>query len=173
MDRTQAEARTMVLPAGYWGAAVTDVVGVAGLVALGAWIRFPLPFSPVPVTLQTFSVLLASYLVAQRRAAVGIGLYLALGLTGAPLFAVPSGATIGYLAAFVTVPHVVTRFRHPMMGMVAASGIILGLGAAWLALWLRVNAIQAILLGVVPFVPGDMLKLLAAYGLVTWLTKKE
>ena len=139
-----------------------DICGVAGLVALGALIRIPLPFSPVPITLQTFSVLLAAALVSRERAVAGIGLYVFLGLLGAPLFAVASGATLGYLVAFLLAPHVVARFRTPLAGMAAASLLIYLLGAAWLCYWLQIPVMVAVSIGVLPFVPGDLLKLMAA-----------
>ena len=139
-----------------------DVCGVAGLVALGALIRIPLPFSPVPVTLQTFSVLLAAALVSRERATAGIGLYVALGLLGAPLFAVASGATLGYLIAFLLAPQIVSRFRSPLAGMAAATSLVYLLGAAWLCHWMQLSPVAAVTVGVLPFIPGDLLKLIAA-----------
>jgi len=139
-----------------------EICGVAGLVALGALIRVPLPFSPVPITLQTFSVLLAAALVSRERATAGIGLYVVLGLLGAPLFAVASGATLGYLVAFLLTPYVVTRFRAPLAGMAVASLLVYLLGAAWLCYWFQFSVLTAVSVGVLPFVPGDLLKLMAA-----------
>lgn len=149
--------------------AVFDVLGVAGFVALGALVRIPLPFSPVPVTLQTFSVLVAAFAVGRSRATLGIALYVGLGLAGAPLLAAASWATLGYLMAFVATPYAVARFRNPLFGMCAASLLIYGMGAAWLCVWLGLPVWQALLLGVFPFIPGDLLKLLAAYKVVGWI----
>jgi len=143
--------------------ATLEILGVAGLLAVGALLRVPLPFSPVPVTMQTFCVLIAPFLTRPGRASAGIGLYVALGLAGAPLFAVTGGATLGYLAGFVAAPWIVTAFRRPAWGMIAAMGVIYALGAVWLSVWLGASMFQAVMVGVLPFLPGDMLKLIAAH----------
>lgn len=148
---------------------IVDVVAVTGLMAAGALVRIPLPFSPVPITLQTFVALLAAFAVGRHRASAGILLYVVLGTVGAPLFAVRCGATFGYLAAFIAVPYVVTAFRRPVSGMIAATLFIYGLGVAWLVLALGFTPMQAIMAGVAPFVPGDVIKLIAAHRLVGWV----
>jgi biotin transport system substrate-specific component len=145
-----------------------DVLGVAGLIALGSLLRFPLPFSPVPVTLQTFAVLLAACVVPANRAALGATLYLALGLAGAPLFATASGATLGYLIAFCFTPYLVSGLGRGALGLIAATGAIYLSGAAWLAFWGGFGPYQALALGVLPFLPGDLLKAAAVYRLVLW-----
>ncbi len=146
-----------------------DVVGVAGLVALGAWVRIYLPFSPVPVTLQTLPVLVAGFAVGWRRATAGIMLYLAAGLAGAPLFAVSYGATFGYLAAFVFTPWLVTRYRSAGYGLAAGTCLIYVLGAGWLWLWPGCPVWHAVLTGVIPFIPGDVIKALVAHRVIKWL----
>ena len=146
--------------------AALDVVAVAGAVALGAFVRVPLPFSPVPLTMQTFVVLLAGFAVGRSRATAGILLYLGLGLAHVPIFAAPFGPTFGYLLAFAAVPFAATHFRNPAAGLLAASAFILVAGATWLGFWMHWTAWQAIVAGVVPFIAGDILKALAAYSLV-------
>lgn len=148
--------------------AALDILAVGGLMALAAQARFLLPFSPVPVTLQTFIALSAGFLVGRHRAAAGIALYCVLGLAGTPLLAVSSGATLGYLAAFVLAPYITTGFRTPVRGMLAASLCIYVLGAAWLCLFLRMSLRDACAVGVLPFLPGDAVKLLAAVKLAEW-----
>ncbi len=152
---------------------VLDILGICGLIALGALIRLPLPFTPVPLTLQTFVVLLAPFVVGQRRAFLGIGLYIVLGLAGTPLFAVASGVSLGYLAAFLAVPWVVGRFATPLAGMAAASVLIYALGAGWLWAGLGLSPGQAAVLGVLPFVPGDLLKVAAAAKAAQWLNQRR
>lgn len=156
--------------------ALLDIVAVAGAVMLGAWVRIPLPFSPVPITMQTLPVLLAGVAVGQRRATAGILLYVALGLIPyfalgmdkAPFFAAPVGPTLGYLAAFAAVPWLITRCRNLAAGIAAATGIIYVFGAAWLAIWTGQGLPHAVLVGIVPFLPGDILKAAAAYRLAVW-----
>lgn len=152
--------------------ALIDVLAIAGLMLAGASIRMPLPFSPVPVSMQTFTALIAAFLVGPRRAGAGIGLYVALGLAGAPLFTVTSGATLGYLLAFIATPTVVSAFRRPLPGMLLASVMIYVLGAGWLAVGLGLSAPQAVLLGVVPFVPGDAVKLALAWTVAQGLSRQ-
>ncbi len=150
-----------------------DALGVAGMLLLGAWIRLPLPFTPVPVTLQTFAVLLAPFMVGPGRAMAGTGLYLSAGLAGilggVPVFAAASGATAGYLAGFMAVPLVAawcrSRSWRPAAGMCLSLALIYGLGAGWLALFLGLSPVTAFLQGVAPFLPGDAVKLAAAAGI--------
>ncbi len=153
--------------------AALEILGVAGLLALGALLRVPLPFSPVPVTMQTFCVLIAPFLTRPGRAAAGIGLYVTLGLAGAPLFAVTGGATLGYLAGFVAAPWIVMAFRRMAWGMLAAMGVIYALGAVWLSAWLGASLLHAIVVGVLPFLPGDLLKLIAAHQCVARFCRSD
>jgi biotin transport system substrate-specific component len=146
--------------------AMLDILGVAGLMALGALVRFPLPFTPVPVTLQTFVALMAGFAVGPGRATAGVSLYAVLGLAGAPLFAVSSGATLGYLAGFAAVPGVATLFRRRLLGLLAATVVIYALGAGWLCWWASLTPGQAFMMGVLPFLPGDLLKVMAANAFI-------
>jgi biotin transport system substrate-specific component len=150
--------------------ALFDVIGVAGLVALGALIRIPLPFTPVPVTLQTLPVLAAAFAAGRDRAFAGISLYVMLGLLGAPLFAA-GGATAGYLAGFMAAPLIVSRFRNPLAGMAAALGMIYLMGAGWLAYLLGLSVMEAVALGVAPFLPGALIKLALALALLRWIRR--
>lgn len=152
--------------------AVIDVLAIAGLMALAAQARIPVPFSPAPVTLQTFIVLIAAFLVGAPRASLGMALYVGLGVLGVPLFAVSSGATLGYLLAFLFVPHVVARFRNALAGLAAATALIYLLGSAWLAIALGLTVAQAVAVGVLPFLPGDAVKIAAAWALAGRLTRR-
>jgi biotin transport system substrate-specific component len=152
-------------PARGWIVALVDVVAVAGLIALATQIRIPLPWTPVPVTLQTLPVLAAAFVVGRYRATWGVVLYLALGMAGAPVFAVTVGATFGYLLAFLAAPYLVTVFRSPVAGVTVATLVIYAVGMAWLWVWLRVMAPEsasslggALMMGVIPFVPCDAVK---------------
>ncbi len=142
--------------------AVMESIAVAGAMALAARVQFSLmPFSPAPLTLQTFVVLLAGYMVGPRRASAGLMAFAVLGAFGAPILAAPLGVTLGYLAAFLAVPWVATRFRNTVVGVAAGTLLIYVLGAAWMALY--THSLQtAIVAGVLPFLPGDALKAAAA-----------
>jgi len=143
--------------------ALLDIVAVAGLVALCAQIRLPLPFTPVPVTLETLAVLAAPFVVAPQRATAGMLLYTALGLLGAPVFALSFGPTFGYILGFIAAPAVIGRFSRPAFGLLAGTAVIYGLGALWLTLWSGAGLWTAFALGVAPFLPADALKAALVY----------
>lgn len=157
-----------------------DVLAVAGLMYLGALARIPLPFTPAPLTLQTFVVLTAPFLLGKERALCGIAAYILLGLTanltGVTMFALASGATYGYLAGFLLAPAIMSYFPRSRVGiptaMIAASATILLLGTLWLQVFLGISFAQALALGVLPFLPGDAVKLLLAWALVSRLNPK-
>ena len=143
-----------------------SVFAVAGAMMLGAFVRIPLPFTPVPITLQTLPVLAAAFAVGRHRAAAGAMLYLLLGMAGAPILTQSFGVTAGYLAAFVATPYIVTQFRNAFVGIAAATAVIYILGAGWLAFYTGMPLAWAVMAGVVPFLAGDAIKAVAAYSLV-------
>lgn len=179
--RPTAPVLTDLIP----GSRVRDalvVVGFAGLVGLFAQLTIKLPFTPVPITGQTFAVLLGGMAVGPRRAASGMLLYLVAGLAGLPWFAAGTGGlgmlsdpSFGYLLGFLVAATGLgylssARFdRRPLtvlVAMVAGDLVIYLFGASWLAVDLRLSAGGAIALGVTPFLIGDALKTLAAMGLL-------
>jgi biotin transport system substrate-specific component len=160
------------------GALVRDVVLVGGYtlaIALSARLAVPLPFTPVPVTAQTFVVLLGAAALGVRRAGLGAALYLALGLAGTPWFAVTGGATLGYVVGFVLAAAVVGRLAAAGADRTAAGtfGLMLlgnlaiyACGVTWLAVHLGVGPGRALALGAAPFVLGDLVKVLGAVVLL-------
>lgn len=152
---------------------VTSGLGFAVALAAASRIAVPLGFTPVPVTAQTFVVLVGGALLGARRAGLGAGAYLALGLAGVPWFAT-GGATLGYLAGFALAGWIVGRAgragrldrrAHALVVMAVAHLAIYVLGAAWLAVFLGVGPVAALTLGVAPFLIGDAIKVVAA-GLI-------
>ena len=157
----------------------TVVLGVAVAIAASARVVFPLGFTPVPVTAQTFVVLVAGALVGARRAGTGALTYLAFGVAGVPWFAT-GGATLGYLVGFALAAHVVGRAadagglatrRSALAVMTVAHAVIYVLGATWLALFLGVGPVAALTLGVVPFLAGDAVKVVAAAAIAPSLVR--
>jgi len=156
------------------------LIGVSGfilLTAVGALIRIPLPFTPVPVTLQTFFVLLSGAILGRRLGPLSQGGYVCLGVFGVPLFAGGGGylhilgPTGGYLIGFIVASWIVGRLLDSGKGlsfikvslvMAFASLVIYLLGALHLALVVNTGLRKAILMGVLPFISGDTLKLLVA-----------
>jgi biotin transport system substrate-specific component len=166
-------------------AAVRDValvVAAALLTALCAQIRIPLPFSPVPLTGQTFAVLLTAAALGPVRGVVAQALYIALGLVGLPFFAggesgwtYASGVTGGYLVGFLVAAAVVGYCarrgldRSPLGTAVAfALGtlVIYAFGVPWLAAVADLSAAEALRSGALVFLPGDAIKAALAAGLL-------
>ena len=137
--------------------------------------QLTVPMTPVPMTLQTFAVLLAGAVLGGGRGAVAVLVYLALGAAGLPVFSeggsgwrVLVGPTAGYLVAFPIAAGLIgvlarrLAFRSPLAAtllMVGVHLLILGLGGAWLAT--RIGAGPAIEAGVTPFLIGSVVKSVA------------
>jgi biotin transport system substrate-specific component len=176
---------------------VVAVVGFALFTALAAQISIPLGFTPVPITGQTFAVLLAGGVLGANRGALSMGLYVALGAIGLPFYAdgdggwtIATGATAGYLVGFIVAAFVVGKMAEhgqdrklatSLPAFVAGSLIIYGFGAAWLAydLGLPLTAgagePSAISLGVAPFLVGDVIKALLAGAVLpaVWILAED
>lgn len=148
------------------------VVGFAAATAIAAQVRLPLPFSPVPITLQTMIVLLAGASLGRRAGAGSQALYVGAGAIGAPVFAGGvaglGGLTAGYLLAFPLAAWLV-GWAHERGRMAFAAGLaggallILASGSAWLAAVMGVPLNSALAVGLVPFLPGDALKVVAVW----------
>jgi len=159
---------------------LTHTLALAGAVvffalctAAGAQLRLRLPFSPVPVTAQTFFVLLSGALLGRRLGAASQLLYGGIAVLWPVAAAGPLTATAGYIVGFIVAGYVVglvigesRSFWRVTGGMAAGSVVIWVLGAAWLT-GLTGSPQVAVLQGVLPFLPGDVLKLLAAATIVT------
>jgi biotin transport system substrate-specific component len=161
---------------------VVLIVAAALLTALSAQIRIPLPYSPVPLTGQTFAVLLTAAALGPLRGLAGQALYIALGLVGLPFFAggesgwvYATGATGGYLFGFLIAAIVVGACarrgldRTPW-GTLAAFAlgtlVIYAFGVPWLAAVLDLPASVALREGALVFLPGDAIKAVLAAGLL-------
>jgi len=157
--------------------AVIGVVGFVILTICGAFVRIPLPFTPVPITLQTFSVLLAGAILGRRLGSISQTIYIILGALGLPIFSGAVGGlsrlfgqTGGYLIGFVLAAWVIGRliggkkasFLKILSIMFAGEVVLFSLGVIWLSMVLHVTLIKAVFLGLLPFIPGDAIKLLAA-----------
>jgi biotin transport system substrate-specific component len=162
------------------------------LIALCAQIRIPVPGSPIPVTGQTFGVLLVGGALGARRGVTSIGLYVLLGVIGLPFFAnregglqVIFGASGGYLIGFILAGAIVGRLAElgwdrRLIGALGAMLIgnisIYLVGVPWLMAVLNVDLAQGIALGVTPFIVGDIVKLLlagAAFPFAWWLVGRR
>lgn len=174
---TPASAPVRVLGDVIPGERVRDVLLTVGYAAaIGVSAQIAIPVQPVPITGQTFAVLLGAIVLGLGRAAVGGGLYLGLGLAGVPWFApATGGASVGYIVGFVAAAAVVGLIadrgyaRSPgsvALTMVVGNLVIYAFGVPVLAWVLSMNATQALAAGVVPFLIGDAAKIVLATALV-------
>jgi biotin transport system substrate-specific component len=164
------------------GGLVRDVALVAGAAAftgLAAQVAVPLPFTPVPLSLQTFAVLLSAAALGPYRAGAAMLLYLAAGVGGVPWFAeqragigFPSfGYIVGFVGAAALVGWLARRGADRSVAgtaaiMVLGNLVIYAVGVPYLALAIGVGITDAVLLGAVPFLLGDGLKIALAAGLL-------
>jgi biotin transport system substrate-specific component len=165
---------------------VRRILAVAGLTlatAAGAWLVVPIPGNPVPITLQTFFVLAGAGLLGSRLSLSSQSAYLLLGGLGLPwlagtAFGAPTmlGATGGYLLGFVLASGLIGRMLKSGISalnlfpaLILGEMVILACGALWLALFLHCSLVHAFQLGMLPILPGDAVKILAAAACIRWL----
>jgi biotin transport system substrate-specific component len=160
------------------------VIGGSLFIALFAQITIPLPFTPVPISGQTFAVLLLGTAYGWRLGGLTVTLYLAQIAAGLPFAAeAKSGAEVltlatasggylwGMLLAGVLTGWLANRgwdrtFGSALGVMLLGNIVIFGLGVTWLMASIDVPLLEALELGLYPFVLGDVLKLLLAAGLL-------
>jgi biotin transport system substrate-specific component len=158
------------------------VLAAAALTAVCAQISFYLPGNPVPVTGQTFAVLLSGAALGANRGATAMVLYILVGMVGLPVYAdgkhgvdVITGASGGYLIGFLAASWVVGRLaearldRRPLTALplfLIGSAIIYLVGVPWLAVSADQSMSWALSNGFVDFIPGDLVKAAAAAALL-------
>ena len=165
-------------------AGVYDVLLIAGfslVIALCAQVAIPLPFTPVPLTLQTLAVIVAGGLLGSARGTAAVLAYIGEGFAGLPVFsggragvAHLFGPTGGYLVGFILAAFLVGLIVESGAGkswlatgaaLVAGSLVIYVPGAIWLGAFTGMR--KALSLGVAPFLIGDALKTIVACGIVS------
>lgn len=179
------------------GNKVILALGFAMATGLLAQVRFALPFTPVPVTGQTFGVLLAGVLLGRSWGGISMALYAGLGALGIPWFAgftggigALAGPTGGYLFGFVltalflgyvTDKYVRSRKFGYMAGLMSLATLFLIFlpGLVQLGIWSNfitgnsVSVSQLLALGFYPFLIGAVVKIAAAAGIASAITPKE
>jgi biotin transport system substrate-specific component len=164
---------------------VTDVLLVlagTGFVALAAQVKISLSFTPVPITGQTFAVLLVGASLGALLGLASLGLYLFVGALGAPIYAegqggwdVLTGPTGGYIVGFCCAASLVgwmaqrrwdRRFSSAVAAMLTGNVVIYLFGLPWLARELGTGLEETLEAGLYPFVIGDLLKLYLAGALL-------
>jgi biotin transport system substrate-specific component len=179
MANSRLETRVLadrLIPAeGYLG----DVARIAAanvLMVLCAWIALPLPWTPVPITGQTFGVMLVGVLLGSRRGALALALYLLEGAAGLPVFqpfGLPGaarffGPTAGYLLAYPAAAFAIGWLAERAAGnsvlrltgaLLSGEFLIFAGGCAWLAVWMHASWSRALSAGFIPFLPGEVIKI--------------
>ncbi len=152
------------------------------LVLAGSWLvalfaQIEIPMQPVPITGQTFAVLLVGAMLGSKRGAAAMIAYIAQGGLGLPFFAggasgigILTGATAGYLVGFVGAAYVVgwlaergleRSVRTSILPFLVGTVIIYVFGVTWLSIVLG-SLSKAVQFGLLPFLAGDLIKLIAA-----------
>jgi biotin transport system substrate-specific component len=159
------------------------------LTTIGGYVRIPLPFTPVPITLQTFFVILAGAFLGSRLGILSQATYLGLGILGLPVFqgyaggiAHFAGPTGGYLAAFIIAPLVVGKlisvkkdtpsFWWSAFSMAVGAILILFMGLIHLMSVFGLGFREGMFLGVLCFIPGDFLKVMCGAALYMAFNKR-
>lgn len=179
--RTLSDAVLPRQSSGTLGRDMLLVIVFSWLVAASAYVRIPLPFTPVPITGQTFAVLFTGAVLGSRRGAAALLLYLTEGMLGLPVFAGGlSGAahligpTGGYLLSYPLAAGLAgllaergwdRSLLRAAIAMFCANGIVFLMGVLWLSCF--VGSIgTAIAQGLLPFLPGEIIKIGLASGML-------
>ena len=166
------------------------VVAASLLMALCAHASLPMLFSPVPLTMQPFGVLLIGLLLGPRRAFAALALYLVEGAAGLPFFSPAGpggiaqliGPTGGFLLASplaaTACGALYSKFgkntRGALIGAAAAEFTLFAFGMSWLMMLTRTDLSAALKLAVWPYLPGEVLKVAAAVAIaVRWRHLKQ
>jgi biotin transport system substrate-specific component len=182
VDAQAATLRQAVVPRSDLLTDVLLVLAGTALVAAAAQISIKLPFTPVPITGQTFAVVFVGAALGAVRGTASLMLYLWLGVLGAPIYAhhahglsVITGASGGYIVGFVLAAAVTgwlaernwdKTLPSAIAAMLTGNVIIYLVGLPWLAVVLNTNLEKTLEFGLYPFVPGDIFKLYLAAALL-------
>lgn len=159
------------------------IIGSSLVLGLFANVAIPLPFTPVPIATQPAIVLMLGVLLGSKRALAAVGAFLGQAAFGLPVLAGGvggivkfAGPTAGYIVGYLIAAFVVGKISeapwfkrtalNALWAMAVGNVILFILGAAWLATFVGLS--KAIVLGVVPFLLGDALKLVLSMNLLQW-----
>lgn len=140
-------------------------------------LSIPLPFSPVPISLTNFAIFLAVFVLGMKNATISFIVYLLLGAVGVPVFssfrgglAILAGPTGGYLIGFIflalimgfALEHYDRKLVPTIIGMVLGMIVCYAFGTVWLAKLLGLSFVKGLIMGVIPYLPGDAVKIIIA-----------
>ena len=166
VDNQKIRTKQMVLIA--LMTAVTCVLGPLSI---------PLPFSPVPISLTNFAIFLAIFVLGMKSGTISFIIYLLLGAVGVPVFSsfrggfqVLTGPTGGYLIGFIflalimgfALDHFDRKLVPTIIGMIIGMAVCYAFGTVWLAKLLSLSFKEGLMMGVIPYLPGDAAKIIIA-----------
>lgn len=166
VDNQKIKTKQMVLIA--LMTAVTCVLGPLSI---------PLPFSPVPISLTNFAIFLAIFVLGMKNGTISFIIYLLLGAVGVPVFSsfrgglqVLAGPTGGYLIGFIflalimgfALDHFDRKLLPTSIGMIIGMVVCYAFGTVWLAKLLSLSFKEGLMMGVIPYLPGDAAKIIIA-----------
>ena len=166
VDNQKIRTKQMVLIA--LMTAVTCVLGPLSI---------PLPFSPVPISLTNFAIFLAIFVLGMKSGTISFIIYLLLGAIGVPVFSsfrgglqVLAGPTGGYLIGFIflalimgfALEHFDRKLVPTIIGMIIGMAVCYAFGTVWLAKLLSLSFKEGLMMGVIPYLPGDASKIIIA-----------
>ena len=166
VDNQKIRTKQMVLIA--LMTAVTCVLGPLSI---------PLPFSPVPISLTNFAIFLAIFVLGMKNGTISFIIYLLLGTVGVPVFSsfrggfqVLAGPTGGYLIGFIflalimgfALDHFDRKLVPTIIGMIIGMAVCYAFGTVWLAKLLSLSFKEGLMMGVIPYLPGDAAKIIIA-----------
>ena len=166
VDNQKIRTKQMVLIA--LMTAVTCVLGPLSI---------PLPFSPVPISLTNFAIFLAIFVLGMKNGTISFIIYLLLGAVGVPVFSsfrgglqVLAGPTGGYLIGFIflalimgfALDHFDRKLVPTIIGMIIGMAVCYTFGTVWLAKLLSLSFKEGLMMGVIPYLAGDVAKIIIA-----------
>ena len=166
VDNQKIKTKQMVLIA--LMTAVTCVLGPLSI---------PLPFSPVPISLTNFAIFLAIFVLGMKNGTISFIIYLLLGAVGVPVFSsfrgglqVLAGPTGGYLIGFIflalimgfALDHFDRKLVPTIIGMIIGMAVCYAFGTVWLAKLLSLSFKEGLIMGVIPYLAGDVAKIIIA-----------
>ena len=170
MSGTRALAYTHDIVRGRTAVSMIGVVFFILATALGSYVRISVPGSPVPITLQTFFALMAGAVLGRKLGLASMIGYLAFG--GVFLAGPTGGYVVGFAVAAYLTGYLLERRVPAIVSFAAGSAAIYACGAAWLALAYAFSPLHAVTLGVLPFVPGDLVKIVLAALIYSKISKR-
>ena len=159
---------------------ITRVALSAAVICILGPLSIHIPISPVPISLGILGIFLAVYINGWLYGSLSCLIYLLIGFAGVPVFtdftagitklAGPTGGyMLGYIPLALIAGFFITKFENKIplhiLGMILGTVVCYAFGTAWLAISLKMNLPAALMAGVVPYIPTDIIKMIIAVGI--------